>query len=314
MGTICINKRGIRVLLNGGLGNQLFQYYAGLYVAKRSAHPLYLDLTRVEFGRLRHTLALFSMTVEGSALSSKYRYSPSHVKHMFRIKCFRNKESNSSTRINLLLNRMSCTYTSPKVGFDANLDKIDRPVRIEGYFQTWKYYHSISANNASIQSPLCLVKPSEFYAEMLTKIRAKQTLSIHVRRGDYTVNKESFGLLSLEYYVESIAILKSRGFSWDQAWLFTDDVESVTEEFRNLIEAEEIEVIQLEELKDPAEVMMLMSNASVSIIANSTFSWWAATLGEKIEAVVCPSKWFKTLDDPQDLLPISWIKVDSLWV
>ena len=305
-------RRGIWVSLDGGLGNQLFQYYAGLYVASRSSQRLYLDLTKVQFGRISHQLAIDSFELEGTVFHSKHRYSFAYFRQILQ-NLF--KAHVKSFKIEYLkFDKVKRTYKSPYGGFDPNLERIERPLRLEGFFQTWRYYSATRSNSEGTSVALRLVEPSIHYQEMLTRIRAKRTLVLHVRRGDYEESKNSFGLLSVDYYIESLSTLEQKGFSWDQIWLFTDDVAKVKTEFDNLIEVAKIEVIPLEELADPAEVMMLMSHARLCVIANSTFSWWAATLGDKKEAVVCPLKWFKNIEDPPDLLPTNWIKISSSWV
>jgi hypothetical protein len=50
------------------------------------------------------------------------------------------------------------------------------------------------------------------------------------------------------------------------------------------------------------------------VIANSTYSWWAATLGNPNKTIACPSKWFAQMVDPEDLYPEGWIKVSSEWI
>ena len=63
-----------------------------------------------------------------------------------------------------------------------------------------------------------------------------------------------------------------------------------------------------------AETLILMSLASRIVIANSTFSWWAARVNGSNKTVIAPEKWFRSLPDPEFLIPNNWIKLKSYWL
>jgi hypothetical protein len=139
-------------------------------------------------------------------------------------------------------------------------------------------------------------------------------LGIHVRRGDY-VGNAGIGTLSVSYYETAAKELRSRGANWDAIWIFSDDAMRVENEFKGFLAGKE----NLFFVKPPAEShafesLLLLSRSPYLLIANSTFSWWAATLGNPDKAIACPSKWFAQMEDPQDLYPPSWIRVPSAWV
>jgi hypothetical protein len=93
---------------------------------------------------------------------------------------------------------------------------------------------------------------------------------------------------------------------------FSDDIIAAKELLRNL----EISIpIQFAEPQDnnPEESLMLMSRSTVLIMANSSFSWWAAQLGNRSKFVVCPSKWFRNMLEPYDLIPPNWHREESNW-
>ena len=57
-----------------------------------------------------------------------------------------------------------------------------------------------------------------------------------------------------------------------------------------------------------------MSLSKVIIIANSSFSWWAAKAGVEKELVIAPSPWFRKLETPTYLIPDSWNQIKSSWM
>jgi hypothetical protein len=118
----------------------------------------------------------------------------------------------------------------------------------------------------------------------------------------------------VSYYEAAIQELKSRGVTWDAVWIFTDDVQFTQKEFRDFSAVNPNSVI-IEPPSDSHsfESLLLMSKCSSLVIANSTYSWWAATLGNTDKITVCPEKWFVKMEDPEDLYPDSWIQVPSLW-
>jgi hypothetical protein len=64
----------------------------------------------------------------------------------------------------------------------------------------------------------------------------------------------------------------------------------------------------------PVESLALMSKFKNIVISNSTFSWWAASLGRVDKNIVCPKPWYRSMKSPEDLIPNDWIKIESSWV
>ena len=101
------------------------------------------------------------------------------------------------------------------------------------------------------------------------------------------------------------------GFENSTVAMFSDDVESAKE----LLNSLELKFIYLAPPigVNPLESLILMSKCIGVITANSSFSWWAGALATNAKQVIAPSKWFKTLRDPDDLIPENWTKVASSW-
>jgi hypothetical protein len=204
-------------------------------------------------------------------------------------------------------------YHSPDVGYDPQLQSITPPVKLFGYFQTWRYYQALK--DQGLVPEILMKRPSSWFLDTADEFdRQGKVLGIHVRRGDYVGNSE-IGTLSVSYYEAAIKELKSRGVTWDAVWVFSDDVPRSQNEFKNF-SAESKNFVFIEPPADSHsfESLMLMSKSSSLIIANSTYSWWAAALGNPDKIIACPSKWFAQMEDPKDLRPESWIRIPSAWV
>jgi hypothetical protein len=133
--------------------------------------------------------------------------------------------------------------------------------------------------------------------------------ALHIRRGDYTLpeNRRS-GILSAKYFQKVVEQIPEE----IDILVFTDSPDEITAELSEFERS--FKVINPPPESDPVESLLLMAQASHIAISNSTYSWWAATLASEDTVIFAPTKWFELRDDPVDLLPDHWIKVQSEWV
>jgi hypothetical protein len=297
------SDKQLTIKIDGGLGNQLFQLYAGLYFANHlNLSPLF-DISRLRKINKLHP----GMNISTLGLLNQYetKNRPLFLSPDLSARLIR--------KINLVLKQGldgSLRGIPEKVHSDigyVEIEKIQKlPNVIQGYFQTWRYFDELQEK--PIISYQTLRNPSAWLNQNIVKIQETNPLIMHVRRGDYlqTKNKET-GLLSLKYFE---AVCRAHGEE-TEIWVLTDSPSLVKEEFRNFPRRFRILTPPID--SDPVESMILMSRAKALAISNSTFSWWAAKLATPGSSVYSPSKWFQHRTDPTDLLPTSWVKIESDW-
>jgi hypothetical protein len=304
-----MSKR-VTVILGGGLGNQLFQYFAGMYVAQKNRVSLSVEATFSQHGRSGHHDWLDVLDLPGAISDDAPRFSLRYLLAYLR-RVIRGILSRVVRQPSRQL-RWLRQFRSSVVGYDPELEKLVAPVTIMGYFQTWRYF--LALKDSGLTPELKMEATTDWYREMEQSISSKsKILGIHIRRGDYMVNPQ-IGVLSMDYYKAAVRDLTSRGVTWDKVWIFSDDTLAAREELQGLLP----ELGALQFVEPPAEShsfesILLMSQVSSLVIANSTFSWWGAALGESSRTIVCPEKWFASMDDPTDLCPPEWMKVKSSW-
>lgn len=288
----------------------MFQYFAGLYLAFKSGGVLRIDPSLSQFGKSGHQDWLSEVTIPSSIITNMQQYSLKNFCLALRrnARDFVSKTiSNRDLRLRLLH-----LYESPTVGYDPQLELIRPPVTVVGFFQTWKYYRELK--DRGLAPNLTIKNPSDWFLEKVKEIEFHgNVLGLHVRRGDYVGNSD-IGTLAVSYYETALKELSLRGVTWEVIWVFSDDISLTQIEFKKLRDlAEQVHYVNPPRESHSFESLLLMSKCSSLVIANSTFSWWAATLGNPDKVTVCPSKWFVQMDDPQDLYPGNWIQVPSEW-
>lgn len=298
------------MVLGGGLGNQLFQYFAGVYVARESLAHLRVEATFSQHGRSGHHDWLDALKLPGAiskdAPRLSLRYLLSYLRRVIRgllSRVFRQPSGQL---------RWLRQFRSSVVGYDPALEKLRGPVTIMGYFQTWRYFKRLK--DSGIAPELKMEVNTDWYREMEQSISSQgKILGIHIRRGDYLMNPQ-IGVLSKGYYEAAVQALKSRGVTWKQAWIFSDDNRAAREELQDLLpELGAVKFVETPPESHSFESILLMSQVTSLVIANSSFSWWGAALGASSRPVVCPEKWFASMDDPTDLCPPEWIRVRASW-
>jgi len=301
-------KQGpVRVELVGGLGNQLFGFFAGAYLSQKIQVPLVYHFARKEPGETKHFSSLESLDL---GIDATYEHRLVYVflllarrvkRHLLKALGFKISTSE----------RLSKLHTSLTVGRDPQLIECGPGFIIQGYFQTHEYFDTFSNKH---QKGISLRRESEWYKEMITRLRAEKPVVIHVRRGDYTLDRNSeIGALSPQYFKTAIEEIRARKPQEDiRFWIFSDDIDLVRREL-NFLDGPLTTWVSPPIESDAAESMMLMSLARTIVISNSTFSWWSAAISRDAE-VIAPSKWFRKLDDPAGIIADDWKIQESQWM
>ena len=201
------------------------------------------------------------------------------------------------------------TFLEEKFTFNPEVLLVKSPVFLNGYFQSYKYYEGYETLVKEIFK-FPQYKLDEFNNGILCRIKETTSISIHIRRGDFINDKKTqafHGNCSIDYYLKAINYFVS-SFSDFQLIFFSDDSEWVKEKFEILPYPKLF--IDHNKGENNWKDMFLMSSCSHNIIANSSFSWWAAWLNNNPnKTVIAPKNWFATEIETDDLIPDQWIRL-----
>jgi len=280
--------------LNGGLGNQLFQYALGRRLSWERSIPLRFDLKFLQSPKSYRNYQLDLFQVEGRPVSEQEK------ERFDGLPVFRKLRS--------IYQEWQPYYRQKNVqerhlGFDQNILSVSKNVCLRGYWQSEKYFKPI-ANiiRAEIQPK---ANWSRENLEVLAHMQTGVAVSVHFRRGDY-LSKIAFGVLPKEYYEEAGDVIRKK-HPQAHFFVFSDDIEWVRE---NIDLQAPTTYVSHNTGQDSYWDMILISKCQHHIIANSTFSWWGAWLNPKKDKIVlAPKSWFVKKFSNPDLLPEEWIKV-----
>ena len=283
----------------GGLGNQLFQYAAGAALARRIGGTLLID--RSDFRRYPlRSYALDAFAIDTPAWSGDC---PMHgVAGRLRRgrQWLANRGCAPQTGLRLLTERGYAWQDIPERGWNQGY--------LFGFWQSPRYFAPIEDELRRLFDPTRFLHPG--IAEAYQQTGRPEAVAVHVRRGDYATNAQALaehGLLDDAWYRQACGIMRQM-VPGCHFHVFSDEPQVAARLFSGLAD------VTCHPVRTQEEDLLLLSHCRHKIIANSTFSWWAAWLGTSQDGVIlAPRQWFsrrRLLTTPTvDLFPAGWLLV-----
>ena len=281
----------IIIQMAGGLGNQMFQYALYRQLISMGKTVKMDDEAGFREDRQRDpALAAFGAAYERADRQEIIEMTDASMKFTDRVR-------------RKLFGRKSRSYFEESKRFQPQIFEWDN-VYLEGYWQSEKYFRDVGT---LLKKEFCLENVrknrekgyglSKQAEDYLHRMEQGESVSIHVRRGDYLLpqNLELFGNICTDAYYEKAVRKVTESHPDCTFYLFTN----VREWASNLVkEHEDFPMVRVELPKDrDYETLMLMSRCKHNILANSSFGWWASYLNDNPDKlVIAPEKWLNGWD------------------
>lgn len=287
--------------LIGGLGNQMFQYAAGRALSLERGVPLRLDISGFANYELHHGFELqrlFNCPVDIAREADVREILGWQSSPVVR---------RVVSRLGLVALRRKAWLMEPHFHYWEGIKYAPSDCYLAGYWQSDEYFFKFATQiREDFSFRLALNHKN---TELFKQIDRTNAVSLHVRRGDYVHNKKNAGVYeqcSLDYYNNAIKYIEAR-VDDPHFFIFSDDINWVKSHMEIGVQCHYVENNHGTESYND---MRLMSRCKNHIIANSSFSWWGAWLGENInKIVIAPNDWFSDQRITDDLLPRTWVRL-----
>jgi hypothetical protein len=280
----------VTVRLISGLGNQMFQYAVGRAISLRRGASLALDVSAFpDRANRQYSLGVFKI-IENVTLGGPMR------SRLLRGLCRR-----------VRLPGLPHVVHENGHAFDPSVLEAPDEAYLIGYWQSEKYFKDVEG---VIRREFSFkIEPDPQNVEMAGRIKGLNAVAVHVRRGDYVsdpVDNRTMGTCPREYYREAVQWVASR-VSNPHFFVFSDEPDWAR---ANLKLEGPATFVSNNTLANGYEDLRLMSFCRHHIIANSTFSWWAAWLSNSDGITVAPKIWFRSGKlDTRDVVPERWVRL-----
>ena len=273
-----------------GIGNQLFAYATGLYVSKMTGSELYADLTKLNLINFLSFLKLKKDTPRKYELPMLGFDNP--VRHFHPLEFTRKLKTSKGNYVADFRKNKRWTGNVPQ-GQDI-------------YTVGWCDFSQVKEILPEMRSRFdARFEITSNMAESLKIIQGTNSVAIHVRRTDYLhqkIGRRFDGICTDNYYQSAIRHIRE---TIDNPYfiIFSDDMEYV----KNNLQIENSHFVA----GNPGYAdLYLMSACRHFIVANSTFSFWAAILNSRPDKVVCvPEYWYNNPLETEDFIPPEWVKI-----
>lgn len=279
----------IVVKIKGGFGNQLFTYASAYAISKELQTGLIMDKVIYDLDYFREfQLPLLSLKYDKVLIDS---YLPDNKLKVLIYKTMRK----------LKLKGFIKTQEKKEFSFDRNLYNLSGDIYLDGYWQNYRYFHKYYNDLVEMFTPR-----EGFRKEVndyISKLQGVNSVAIHIRRGDYTTFNGG-KCLALNYYNSAMKYFDLKNVHF---YIFTDDIDFCKKNFSNA--SNNISYVSEKEKFTDIEEFFIMKECKNFIVANSTFSWWAAYLSkqERDKKIVAPivDMW------KRDFYPEDWVTLNT---
>jgi hypothetical protein len=300
----------VTVMLRGGLGNQMFEYALGVALAQANKTALRLDTVWLHdrLPKKKNTcfahfnLDIFTLNDTPSLTNLSQAAQSLPVPGLW-------------LGINLIITGARILAGAKKLirertdRFDSRILEERGDLFLIGYWQSEKYFADVAEE---VRKAFGFKHPLDGEAKEISRnIRSENSVSLHIRRGEYVALETIVGKTDLAYYERAASYLNERsktmGIEVPTFFVFSDDIEWCKEELK--LPFPTVYLDQASAGPKDSHHLQLMSLCRHNIIANSTFSWWGAWLNANPEKiVVAPKRWYPN-DTKEDLVPERWIRM-----
>lgn len=288
----------LAIRLMGGLGNQLFQIFTTIATAMDWGLPYCFPNAEQLIGGpyARYTYwKTFLHKLKPYTVQASMIYDPSVV-----------------------ISEKQFQYSPINLN---SLKTADPLVVLQGYFQSYLYFEN---RRDTIFDLIELNSAKTYVSKKHGLANMEDTVSLHIRMGDYKKFPHIYPILDKEYYARAIRYIYVRKHRHAhtkgpmRVLVFCEDADKIdallliTEIAQELSACGEIKFERCPDGLNDWEQMILMSLCGHNIIANSSFSWWGAYFNTTIDKIVCyPAKWFKpeVNSNTSTMCPITWNKM-----
>lgn len=293
--------------LMGGLGNQMFEYAAGLSLAHRRNTVLKLDVSFFHEGNVDgRSYALDCLNVPAQLATAEEVWKLNGKLGRKQEVAKRILSALGQKRLADLLTVMGHAHYQQQWTYYPEFHELPDDTWLHGNYQSEKFFTPVAdmlRHQFTFRYP-----PTPAVEGMAARIKSGPSVAVHFRRGDYLGQYATIGALSADYYDRAIGLLKAQLPQETTYYFFSDEIEAVEREYKPSVPHVFVKCLDHGNYYDNIRLMALCDH---NIIANSTFSWWAAWLNANPgKIVVAPKQWFADGHPPDtDMCPEGWERV-----
>ncbi|MDO8793582.1 MAG: alpha-1,2-fucosyltransferase [Vicinamibacterales bacterium] len=280
-------RGAIEVVMEGGLGNAMFQYALGRALAARHSRPLVLDTSL----RFLYPARTFDLPC--------FRLGEHRVRERpYRLWRARRNVLRGLDRVGLAPVRW---VEESGLQFDPDVLQVRPPCVLKGYWQSERYFASVATE---LREEFAIVRAQDPQsAACQARMQQVPSIGLHVRRGDYLAPTDPHTPCSLPYYEAALRTITPSLGPGAELFVFSDDIAWAREHIRFNLPTVFVDWNAERNYED----LRLMSACRALIAVNSTFSWWGGWLNPRPDKiVVVPKDWYRSPGMASDLPASAW--------